>query len=173
MQITLLNHIVCKLYSYTNKSDQLKELHWLIFQQKNLLLIAKTLYDKSMLFQTLMIIQNSDIALLILSLNVIDKKQLAKIKSMSSVKSVLLNHATVNKQILQNIKNEKHTHVLLDSEMTLRPKFWSISTDLTFKLKMIIMTVDEIHLIKQWDNKFHQEYTKWMMLREWLDVKMF
>ena len=101
-----------------------------------------------MLFQTLIIIQNNDITLLILLLNAIDKKQLTKIKSMLSAKSVLLNHATVNKQVLQNIKNEKHTHVLLDSEMTLRSKFQSISTDSAFKLKMIMMTVNKIHLIK-------------------------
>ncbi len=50
-----------------------------------------------MLFQTLMIIQNSDIILLILLLNVIDEKQLTKIKSILSMKSVLFNHVTVNK----------------------------------------------------------------------------
>src|SRR6266487_5808563 len=145
MQIILLDYIIYKLYSYTDKSDQLKELHQLIFEQKNLLLIAKTSYNKSMLFQTSVIIQNSDIILLILSLNTIDEKQLTKIKLMSSTKSILLNHATVNKQVLQNIKNEKHTYIFLDSEITLRLKFQSILTDLTFKLKMIMMTVNKIH----------------------------
>src|SRR6266487_4484624 len=112
MQIILLDHIIYKLYSYTDKSDQLKEFHQLIYEQKNLLLIIKTLYNKSMLFQTLTVIQNSDIILLILLLNAIDEKQLTKIKLMLNMKSVLLNHATVNKQILQNIKNEKHTSAI-------------------------------------------------------------
>ncbi len=101
-----------------------------------------------MFFQTSAVIQNNDIILLILSLNAINEKQLTKIKSMSSIKSILLNHATVNKQVLQNIKNKKHTYIFLDSEITLRLKFQSILTDLTFKLKMIMMTVNKIHLMK-------------------------
>src|SRR6266487_2838975 len=144
MQIIFLDHIIYKLYSYIDKSDQLKELHQLIFEYKNLLLITKTSYDKSMLFQTSVIIQNSDIILFILSLNAIDEKQLIKIKLMLSTKSVLLNHIIVNKQILQNIKNEKHTHVLLNSEIILKSKFQFILTDSAFKSKMIMMTVNKI-----------------------------
>ena len=172
VQITLLDHVIHKLYPYTGKPGQLKGLHRLIFERKDLLLIAKTSYGKSMLFQAPAVIQDSGIALLILPLNAIGEEQLAKIKLMPSAKPVLLNHATVNKRVLQDIKNGKHTHVLLGPEMALGPKFRPISTDPAFKSKVVMVAVDEAHLVEQWGNKFRQEYAKLMMLRERLGARV-
>ena len=48
-QLSKVNKVIAFLYLYCGYIEQLKALKWLLFEEKNIILIIKTLFSKSMI----------------------------------------------------------------------------------------------------------------------------
>ena len=120
------------LYSYSSYKDQHNALRQLIYEQEDLILITKISFEKSMILQTVSVLKDRFITLILLSLTQIEVKQIKYITHINEM-LFLLNMNTISKKTFANIQNEKYTHVLTSSELTLSNKFQIITINSAFK----------------------------------------
>src|SRR2546429_6032479 len=74
-QNKIIKKVIQLLYLYSSCEDQYNALQQLIYKQKNLILIIKILFEKSMILQTASILINRSIILVMLLLNQINHEQ--------------------------------------------------------------------------------------------------
>ena len=145
------------LYSYSSYEDQCNALKQLIYEHKNLILIMKILFKKSMILQTVFVLKDRFITLILLSLIQIEVKQTEYITCIDEM-LFFLNANTVSKKTLADIQNEKYTHVLTSSELILSNEFQIIVINSAFKKWLDLVVIDEAHLISEWDKDFQTKY---------------
>jgi len=90
------------LYPYPPYQGQHDVLQQLIYKWKDLILIAKTLFSKSMILQAVSILLNKSIMVVVLPLNQIGEEQAAYINSIGG-KPCFLNSDTINNKLLEEI----------------------------------------------------------------------
>ena len=145
------------LYSYSSHEDQHNALRQLIYEWEDLILIAKISFEKSMILQTIFVLKDRFIILILLSLTQIKMKQIKYIIYIDEM-FFLLNVNMISRKIFTDIQNEKYTHVLTSSELILNDKFQIIVTNSVFKKWLDLIIIDETHLISEWDRNFWTEY---------------
>jgi len=167
-QLTVVRNALRRLYSFEPQSEQVEAVKRLMVDRKDLMLIAKTSFGKSMMFQAMSAIIPSRITIVIVPLTIIGKQQRDKIASFPGTKPVLLTAKTRTKKILAEIQAGVFTHILMGPEQAVGPKTGRIMRDPAFKSRVGLVAVDECHLVDHWGDKFRQKYTKIKLLRQWL-----
>ena len=97
-----IEKVIQLLYFYSSHENQHDALQQLIYKQKNLILITKISFKKSMILQTASILINRSIILVILSLNQINHEQTEYITYINE-RFFFLNADIINKIVLADI----------------------------------------------------------------------
>ncbi len=71
LQISKLDEAITEIYLYYGHAEQLEALRVLIFKWRDLMLVAKTSFDKSMIMQALLCLIPNTVVIIILLFNVI------------------------------------------------------------------------------------------------------
>ena len=135
-------------------------------EKKNLILIMKTNFGKSIVFQTMpFMFFDLKIALIIMSLNALMKKQYQKLNNIKNCKPIVLNNAKYTQKNLSSIRQNKFTHgnyisydemknvnaistIFINSKIAMFKRFnENVLKHFTFYLNLCLIAVNEIHII--------------------------
>lgn len=162
------NHAIYKaielLYGYCPRSGQQEALHHLIYKRRDLILIAKTAFGKSMLLQAISILLNQTITLVILPLQQIGVEQAGYIQRIGG-RPYFLNSDTISPSVLSEIKKGKYTHILISPELAIGDKFRSVALNEGFQKHLCLVVIDEAHLVSLWGKSFRTSYAKLNSIR--------
>ena len=108
------------IFEYTSRLEQLEAIEKLAFIKQNVILIAKTGFDKSIVFQAVPMLTKG-ICLMIMLLTVLEEEQSAKINRLSSThsKAIMLQADNCDLMNLAAVQNGQYTHIFLSSEIAI------------------------------------------------------
>ncbi|KAJ5111478.1 hypothetical protein N7532_002013 [Penicillium argentinense] len=153
-----------KLYTFPPWNGQREALHHLVFLRKDMILIAKTSFGKSMLLQAVSLLLEKAITLIVLPLNQIGIEQTEYIRSLGG-RPCFLNADTTSAELLDEVKVAKYTHVLLSPELAIGDKFRAVACHPQFRERLRLVAVDEAHLVAHWGRAFRTDYARMQQLR--------
>jgi len=157
------------LYPYPPREGQRDALRQLIYKGKDLILIAKTSFGKSMILQAASILMSKSITVVVLPLDQIGQEQTEYITCIGG-RPCLLNAKTISTKILEDIQHEKYTHILISPELAIGDKFRKTATNPMFKERLGLVVVDEAHLVENWGREFRTAYARVGQLRSLFGV---
>ena len=88
LQISKLDKTIAEIYPYRGHTEQLKALRVLIFKRQNLILVAKTSFNKSIIIQALLYLIPNTVVIIIFPLNAIGLKQVKKIAKLPYIQPI-------------------------------------------------------------------------------------
>jgi superfamily II DNA helicase RecQ len=149
------------------KIQQVRTLRRLIFGKGDTILIAATGFGKSLILHAFSIL-TAKITLQIIPLNKLGAEQLDDIQKLGCTKPCLFNSdgRKSEKDLIARIRNGEFTHILLSPEQASSKEFRAALKDPLFQAKIGLVAIDELHLIKQWE-EFRAKFT---MLGELRDI---
>jgi superfamily II DNA helicase RecQ len=153
-----------ELYNFPPRDGQREALRQLIFLRKDMILIAKTSFGKSMILQAVSLLIEKTITLLLLPLNQIGIEQAEYITSLGG-RPCFLNTDTITAELLGEVKAGKYTHILLSPELAIGDRFRSVAVHPQFRERLGLVAVDEAHLVAHWGRTFRTEYARMNQLR--------
>lgn len=166
-QLTAIDKAISMLYPYRPRSGQRLALHTLIYEKKDLILIAKTSFGKSMILQAVSVLLSKSITLIILPLHQIGEEQTNYIRQIGG-QPCFLNAKTVNMDILKQIQEGRYTHVLLSPDQAITTQLRSVALHPQFQARLGLVVIDEIHLVSHWGRDFRPSYARLNILRSYL-----
>ena len=166
-QMQAINDAISILYPFSPRPAQQEALHHLIFRRKDLILIAKTSFGKSLILQAVSVLLRKSTSIIMLPLDQIGHEQAAYISRIGG-KPCFLNRDTINDKLLKEVESGCFTHVLLSPEIAVGDDFQQIAATPEFKSRVSMVVVDEAHLVKQWGTKFRPAYAQLNVLRSLL-----
>ncbi len=137
------------IHDYESKSEQLKII-MCVLNDRDCILSNKTEYEKSMILYSSSTLRMNTITLLIMSLNVLQDDQKNFILRMNSnIKSCVFNDEIIIKKLLNEIKYEMYSHILINLELVLfNESFRVVLQSSFFRERLVLVVIDEIHLMK-------------------------
>jgi hypothetical protein len=137
------------IHEYTFKSNQIKIIQC-FFDERDVILFAKTKYEKSMILYSLFILKIDIIILLIFSLNVLKMNQSKIIQRLNAnVNLCILNDEIIIATLLNEIKTRTYIHILTNSKFALFNVFFrKILQIFEFCDRICFVVIDETHLMK-------------------------
>lgn len=131
-QLVAIEQAIQHIYPYPSRAGQRDALWQLIYQRKDMILIAKTSFGKSMILQAVSISLKKKITIVILPLDRIGQQQSALITKIGG-SACFLNANTISKKLLADIRRGHYTHILTSPELATGDKFHQTATDPYFK----------------------------------------
>lgn len=127
-----------------------------------MLLLAKTGFGKSLIFQLFLFITTiSNIFLILVSLKLLQAEQSKLINRILLGKKIVLNGENNTQSVLADITNGGYTHFFTSLEIILSKKFKNnVLNDCFFIDYLCLLAIDEIYLIEEWDKNLQSIYTK-------------
>ena len=159
-----IRRAIRELYPYNPREGQLQALRQLVYLRKDLILIAKTSFGKSMILQAVSLLLAKSITLVVLPLNQIGVEQANYIESIGG-RACFLNRETLSSELLDRIRAGKFTHVLLSPELAISDTFRPTALHPSFRDRLALVVVDEAHLVAQWGKDFRTDYARLHQLR--------
>jgi hypothetical protein len=163
------------LYPFEPRQKQVDAIWHLVFKKKDLLLAAKTSFGKSVIFQAAPLFCRGGIGLIIIPLDRIGQEQCIKIQRLPGARSVFINGMTDKTDALaQEIEMGVYTHLIMGPEIA-AGWFRSIARNPSFKRRVSVVAVDELHLVALWGSGIRPQYAQLSLLRRRLggDVPWF
>ncbi|KAH7109135.1 ATP-dependent DNA helicase [Dactylonectria macrodidyma] len=153
------------LYPFEPRPKQVDATWHLVFKKEDLLLAAKTSFGKSVIFQAAPLFCRDGIGLIIIPLDRIGQEQCIKIQRLPGARSVFINGRTDKTDALaQEIETGVYTHLIMGPEIA-AGWFRSIASSPTFKKRVCIVAVDELHLVALWGSGIRPQYAQLSLLR--------
>ena len=143
-------------------NEQVEVICTLFYEQRDLLLLAKTGFGKSFIFQLVPFLSvKPGVVLTLMPLKLLQTEQSEMINRIPQGKGIVLNGENNNKQVLDDIVKGGYTHVFTSPEIALSKRFKNSVLDQTsFTDPLALLAVDEIHLIEEWGNNFRPIYAE-------------
>jgi len=163
-QNNAIDEAIQLLYPYAPREGQRNALRHLIYKRKDLILIAKTSFGKSMILQAVSLLIRKSITVVVLPLDQIGLEQTEYITRIGG-SPFFLNADTISMKVLTDIQNGKYTHVLISPELSISDKFHATAIHPVFKEQLRLVVIDEAHLVSQWGKGFRTEYARLGQLR--------
>ena len=163
------------LYPFEPRQKQIDAIWHLVFKKEDLLLTAKTSFGKSVIFQAAPLFCRGGIGLIIIPLDRIGQEQCIKIQRLPGARSVFINGRTDKTDALaQDIEMGVYTHLIMGPEIA-AGWFRSIARNPSFKRRVSVVAVDELHLVALWGSGIRPQYAQLSLLRRRLggDVPWF
>ncbi|KAH6666996.1 ATP-dependent DNA helicase [Halenospora varia] len=163
------------LYPFEPRQKQVDAIWHLVFKKEDLLLAAKTSFGKSVIFQAAPLFCRGGIGLIIIPLDRIGQEQCIKIQRLPGARSVFINGRTDKTDTLaQDIEMGVYTHLIMGPEIA-AGWFRSIARNPSFKRRVSVVAVDELHLVALWGSGIRPQYAQLSLLRRRLggDVPWF
>jgi superfamily II DNA helicase RecQ len=98
-----------RIFGFEPSQDQLRAISWLIFEKRDLILIARTGFGKSLVFQAVALLRGG-VTLIITPLLAIEEEQVADLKKLGGFTPVALNGLTNTPKLLRDIQNGLYSH---------------------------------------------------------------
>lgn len=160
------------VYGFLPKPEQAEALWWLLFEKKDLLLVAKTSFGKSLILQLLPCLIRDAIVLILLPLNAIGAEQMEKIQTLPGARPLHLTADNNNNQRLAFVRSGYYSHILVSPEIACSQHFrQSVLSDSRFRNRIKAVMIDEVHLVVDWGLTFRESYTHLRYLRNVLGHK--
>jgi superfamily II DNA helicase RecQ len=153
------------LYSFEPRQKQIDAIWHLVFKKEDLLLAAKTSFGKSIIFQAAPLFCRGAIGLIIIPLDRIGQEQCIKIQRLPGARSVFINGRTDKTDALvQEIEMGVYTHLIMGPEIA-AGWFRTIASTPSFKKRVSVVAVDELHLVALWGSGIRPQYAQLSLLR--------
>ncbi|KAH8586980.1 ATP-dependent DNA helicase [Bisporella sp. PMI_857] len=153
------------LYPFQPRQKQVDAIWHLVFKKDDLLLAAKTSFGKSVIFQAAPLFCRGGIGLIIIPLDRIGQEQCIKIQKLPGARSVFINGRTDKTNALaQEIEVGAYTHLIMGPEIA-AGWFRSIARNPSFKRRVSVVAIDELHLVALWGNGIRPQYAQLSLLR--------
>lgn len=126
-------------------------MYTLHYEQKDLLLLAKTGFGKSLILQLIFfLIADPGVVLTLMLLKLLQVEQSEKINRLPSGKRIVLNRENNTNSIFTEIVNRKYSHVFTSPEIALSKKFkWNILDCSSFTKRFCLLAIDKIYLVEE------------------------
>ncbi|OCK88050.1 P-loop containing nucleoside triphosphate hydrolase protein, partial [Cenococcum geophilum 1.58] len=170
-QLSKVDEAIAFLYPYRGRAEQLEALRWLLFEKKDMILIAKTSFGKSMIMQAMPCLLRASVVIIILPLNAIGAEQKAKIEELPGTRPVHVYAETISARLLREIRIGVYTHILISPELLVGKRFHKTLTNPTFRAHVGLVVIDEVHLVANWGGSFRNSYTQLWKVRSLLGRK--
>lgn len=123
MEYQLIKRRAKELFHIDLKDIQLQAIHYVLFQRSDLILIAKTGFGKSIIFQAASLIEEqTGICLILMPLKALQDEQCEKLKHISSANPFVLNGDSNNQFNRKAIREGQYTHSMIYV-------LWKVSND--------------------------------------------
>lgn len=131
-------------------------------KKKDLLLLAKTGFGKSLIFQLIsFILDLTGVVLILMRLKLLQAKQNVMINCIPTRKAIALTCENNQKAVQETITKESYNHVFISPEIALSKKFKAnVLDNPRFASKLWLLAIDKIHLVKEWGKGFCPLYGK-------------
>jgi len=164
---------ITEIFKVRPHKEQIDAIHHLLNYREDLILVAKTGWGKSLIFQSIPILRPSKgICLMIMPLTLLEEDQAKHINAVDGCTACVLNAETNEKYLRQKIKSGEYTHVLTSPEIALSPSFLKVLHHKPFIDRLVLVAFDELHVAEQWGKKFRQEYSRLKVLRARIGSKV-
>lgn len=139
------------VFGFTLHEEQIDAISCLFYEQTDLLLLAKTGFGKSIIFQLLPFMNPiAGVVLTLMPLKLLQAEQSQMINRIPNSKALVLNGENNHKHIHKQAAKGGYTHVFNSPEIALSKKFKkNILDDSEFTDRLFLLAVDEIHLVDQ------------------------
>ena len=111
------------IFKFEPHKEQLDAISHLIHDKEDLILIARTGWGKSVIFQSAPLLIPRGICLMLCPLTALEEDQAKQINALDGFKACVLNADTQNRKLLEDIKNGCYTHILTSPEIALGEEF--------------------------------------------------
>ena len=150
------------VFGFQLHDAQVEAICTLFYNQRNLLLLAKTGFRKSLIFQLVPFMNPAPGVLLILiPLKLLQAEQCEMINRLPQGKAIVLNGENSQKSVFTGVARGHYTHIFTSSEIALSKKFKKCILDQqSFTDRLCFLAIDEIHLIDEWDKSFRPMYAE-------------
>ena len=150
------------VFGFVLHKEQIDAVFCLFYKQTDLLLLAKTGFGKSLIFQLVPFMTSDPGEVLILMpLKLLQAEQSHLIDRIPGGKALVLNGENNHKYIFQQAARGGYTQVFTSPEIALSKKFKkSILDDPKFTDRLRLLAIDEIDLVDQWGQAFRPLYAE-------------
>ncbi|KAI9747187.1 MAG: hypothetical protein M4579_007508 [Chaenotheca gracillima] len=164
-----LRQRLLEIHCFPPRDDQVKAIYTLAVEQRDLILIAKTGWGKSVVFQSVSALFPSRINITIMPLNVLEEDQAPRINDMPHCRAFVLNGKTNTLKNRHDICDGHYTHILTGSEVILSDSFRKdILACSAFIQRVGLVAIDELHIVEEWRSTWRKEYPELCQLRDCL-----
>ncbi|OXV05210.1 hypothetical protein Egran_07022, partial [Elaphomyces granulatus] len=150
-----LHDLLCQLHGFHPRPEQVEAIKTLAIDQKDLILIARTGWGKSMIFQSIPALRKGGIALMLMPLNLLEEDQGCAYMYLAFTWDLSLT-------IL----------VLMGPETALSDRFAELLECEEFQQRLVLVAIDEVHLVQQWGEKWREHYSRIEVLRHRIDKRV-
>lgn len=139
------------VFGFTFHEEQFDAISCLFYDQSNFLLLAKTGFGKSIIFQLLPFMTPiAGVVLILMSFKLLQAEQSQMINQIPNGKALVLNGENNHKHNHKQVIRGGYTHIFISPEIALSKKFKkNILDDTKFTKRLCLLAVDEIHLVDQ------------------------
>ena len=150
------------VFGYTLHEGQIDAIHTLYYERRDLLLLAKTGFGKSLIFRLFPFLSAiPGVVLTVMPLKLLQAEQSEKINFLPGGKGFVLNGENNTSNVLAEIANGGYTHIFTSPEIALSKKFKQNILDRhSFTERLCLLAVDEIHLVEEWVKDFRPMYAE-------------
>jgi superfamily II DNA helicase RecQ len=155
-----IRDLVVAIFGFEPRPKQLEALVCVVAERKDLILIAKTSFGKSLIPQAVPLLLRGQVIICILPLNVIGEEQVEKVARLPGANPIHIRADNVDqKNLLLSVCQGAYTHIYVSPELLVGPKFLRVLRNVTFRNHVALVVVDELHLVHDWE-KFRKSYAQ-------------
>lgn len=154
------------IHQKSPKASQLLAINTLFNEKKDVILIFKTGYGKSIVFHSISALKTDTMTLMIMPLLALEEDQKLAIKKMQvNSNSCILNGETMTKELLNEIQSGVFSRVFTSPEIAKSNKdFRLVLQHSNVQQRLVLVAIDEVHLVEDWGS-WRKDYYKLGELR--------
>ena len=138
------------VFEFILQKAQVDAIWTLFYSRKDLLLLARTSFGKSLIFQLIpFMFDPTGVVIILMSLKLLQAEQNSMINQIASGKAIALTGDNNQKAVQQSVATGDYTHVFTSPEIALSKKFkLHVLDNLCFANRLSLLAIDEIHLVE-------------------------
>ena len=149
-QRELITSALRLLYLFQPREKQVDCMRWLLYRKEGLVLVAKTSFGKSLVWQILPCLKPRTIVIAILPLLAMGAEQANSIQKYlaanAGARPIFVNVKNIRKTVLHDIRIGYYIHILVSPKLLTGKKFRYLLQDPHFRSMVKWVVVDELHL---------------------------
>ena len=161
-----IRHRLYQVFGIHGREKQIEVLYRLMVEKRDTILLAKTGFGKSIVFQApSMLGCDGGVAIILLPLLALQVEQEQNLKSISG-RPFVLNGDTNSRANRERIRRGQYTHILTSPEIAITSEFnREVLRDSYFSSRIVLFAVDELHLVEHWGREFRPDYMNIAVIR--------
>lgn len=150
------------VFGFTLHEEQINAVFCFFYEQRNLLIFAKTGFKKGPIFQLIFfMIPIAGIVLILMPLKLLQAEQSIMINWILCGKAIIFNKENSHKYLYHKAAKRNYICIFISLEIALLKKFINHFLDNScFMNRLHLLTINEIHLVDWWEKSFGLLYNK-------------